>query len=218
MFTPDGTEWSSQCTFCESTWKRRRTGEVDATHSRLDRSEDFLLLFRFFRCTFMALWWRTLWFGWCCMCQHPKRNTEQSRLSRELKYVFLLHSRVGKRHEMTIRGAWPQKPKFHWSTITLSLKDYTKNTISCDLYRCNWPMSEAKVNGHNNCKSKDSSVATSWKTSIIIQHSPAETYPLHSAPCQQPPRWQATSVAKMCPCTHVEGRALRGRGESPACT
>lgn len=114
---PDGTEWSSQCTFCESTWKWRRTGEVNATHSRLDRSEDFFLLFRLFRCTFMALWWWTLWFGWCCMCQDPKRNTEQSRLSRELKYVFLLHCGVGKRCEMSIRGVWPLDLSFIGSLL-----------------------------------------------------------------------------------------------------
>lgn len=29
--------------------------KVDATYSRLDRSEDLLLLFRLFRCTFMTL-------------------------------------------------------------------------------------------------------------------------------------------------------------------
>lgn len=216
VFTPDGSEWSSQCTFCESTWKRRRTGEVDATHSRLDRSEDFLFLFRLFRCTFMALWWRTLRFGWCCTCQDPKKNTEQSRLGRELKYVFLLLSGVRKRLEMTARGVWPQR-KFHWFTTTLSLKDYTKTTISCDLYRCNWSTSEAKVNSHNNCKSKTQVWSQAGKppsSSNAAQLRPIRGS-LHSV--NNPPRWQATTI-KMCPCTHEEGRELWGHGDWAVCT
>lgn len=206
MFTPDGTEWSSQCTFCESTWKRRRTGEVDATHSRLDRSEDFLFLFRLFRCTFMALWWRTLRFGWCCMCQDPKRNTEQNRLGRELKHVFLLHFRVRKRGENTVTGVWPQDPSF---TITLSLKDYMKNIISWDLHRCNWPTSEAKVNSHNNCKSKTQVWPRAGKlpsSSNITQLRPIHCS-LHPANNHQGDRQQ---VSKSAPAYMRKGGSCEG--------
>lgn len=76
----------------------------------------------------------------------PRRNTEQNRLSRELKYVFLLHFGVGKKGEKAIRHCLTARHKFYWFFITLSLKDYTKTIISCDLY--SWPMTEAKVNCH----------------------------------------------------------------------
>lgn len=61
------------------------------------------------------------------MCQGPRRNTEQNRLSRELKYIFLLHFVVGKKDEKVIRLCLTGRPKFHLFTTTLSLKDYTKS-------------------------------------------------------------------------------------------
>lgn len=73
-----------------------------------------------------------------------ERNTEQNRLSRELKYIILLHFGVGKRDKVTIRQCLTARYKFHWFTIVLSLKDYAKTIISCNLYSC--PMTEAKVN------------------------------------------------------------------------
>lgn len=96
----------------------RGQGKVDATYSRLDRSEDFLFLFRLFRCTFMTLWRRTLWFGWCCMCQDPERNTEQNTLSRELKYMFSYFTLEWGREVRRLSGtAWQQDRSFTGSLL-----------------------------------------------------------------------------------------------------
>lgn len=190
-------------------------GKVDATYSRLDRSEDFFFLFRLFRCTFMTLRWRTFWFGWCCMCQDPERNTEQNRLSRELKYVFLLHFGLGKKGEKAIRHCLTARRKFYWFFITLSLKDYTKTIISCDLY--SWPMSEAKVNCHTvsnqrgqlECGHKLKKPAPA---SNVHQLRPICSS-LHTFSNHQGKRQQASKGA-LC----IGGRELWERGDWAVCT
>lgn len=172
-------------------------GKVDATYSRLDRSEDFLFLFRLFRCTFMTLWWRTLWFGWCCMCQDPKRKTKQG-FTRKVKYIFLFHSGVRNRGEKATKAVLESKTPVslvHYYIFPERLRK--KILLSCDLYRCSWPLTEAKPNCPttvNQCGCKYCLICTrdwvcrwlklphlaeaiSWKACIGIQCAPSQTHP-----------------------------------------